>query len=402
MFREQAVEAQRESVYGKTIQITPLKYMHFTAMIIAVFSLLVLLIILAPYSKKANVQGHLVPVDGITEIRAPNSTRVRDVYVTEGQSVTKGQPLLQLTTPLSTGDDFYEVSYKELQNQLYWMKSRLVLEDNKFKQRKEELKTTLDIYRQQLALVKEQENTLKQQLKTCNKLLRSMEKLLSTQVISEKEYLLETSRCLEIQRDSTANSQAMLEITQTLNKFEVELNTSDRVLAEILLNTQNEISAQKQLILKHEIDFRASISAPTDGKIVSLNVKNGDFMKSEELLIIMAPNNYALEAELFVPSRSIAALAKGQTVRLKYDSYPYQRFGWGSGEINSISETMISAQDIPIPVDSSQRFYRIVVALKHQHVNEQHPSRKLVNGMIVNADIAYDTRYLWQWMFNFK
>ena len=71
-----------------------------------------------------------------------------------------------------------------------------------------------------------------------------------------------------------------------------------------------------------------AVSAPCGGTIVKLVVKNvGTVVRSSDVLAEITCRDDRLRAELMVPQRGLALLRAGQLVKLRYDAFPFQRFG---------------------------------------------------------------------------
>ena len=114
----------------------------------------------------------------------------------------------------------------------------------------------------------------------------------------------------------------------------------------------------------------------------------------------MATEAYALEAHVYIPTRAIAFLAEGQNVRLRYDAFPYQRYGFSTGKVEKISKSIYSdaSQGQGSETNSNLRFYRAVVRIDKQTIRIDDKPVRLQNGITVTADIFYDKRRIWQWI----
>ena len=71
-----------------------------------------------------------------------------------------------------------------------------------------------------------------------------------------------------------------------------------------------------------------AVRAPCGGTIVKLVVKHaGTVVRSSDVLAEITCRDDRLRAELMVPQRGLALLRAGQLVKLRYDAFPFQRFG---------------------------------------------------------------------------
>ena len=60
----------------------------------------------------------------------------------------------------------------------------------------------------------------------------------------------------------------------------------------------------------------------------------------------LLPDGASLLAELFVPSRAIGFVEPGQRVRLMVDAFPYQRFGTLGGRVETVSQAVLSPNEV--------------------------------------------------------
>ena len=117
-----------------------------------------------------------------------------------------------------------------------------------------------------------------------------------------------------------------------------------------------------------------------------------------------------LEAHLYSPSRAVGFVRPGQRVRLRYQAYPYQRFGHYDGVVVSVSRTALSPGDLPPPLAAltsltgltggaaAEPLYRITVALASQSITAYGAPVALQPGMVLEADVALERRRLFEWV----
>lgn len=115
-------------------------------------------------------------------------------------------------------------------------------------------------------------------------------------------------------------------------------------------------------------------------------------------LLTLLPENSILEAELFLPSRSIGFAEIGQEVLMRYDAFPYQRYGLAKGTIKEISQTVINPQDIHISIGLNEPVYRVKVDLAKQFIFANGKPIFLQPGMKLSADILLENRSLFEWL----
>jgi membrane fusion protein len=106
-----------------------------------------------------------------------------------------------------------------------------------------------------------------------------------------------------------------------------------------------------------------------------------------------------LHAQLLVPTRAIGFIAPGNSVVLRYDAFPFQRFGQYHGTVASVSGTVWSPGDKIGPLTTREPVYRIDVTLQRQTVSNGGREFPLRPGMLASADILLEKRTVFEWVF---
>ena len=119
-------------------------------------------------------------------------------------------------------------------------------------------------------------------------------------------------------------------------------------------------------------------------------------------LMNLVPHDAVLEARLYAPSRTIGFVRKGDKVQLRYQSYPYQKFGQYQGVVESVSNTSVASSELigfAIPdTPVGEPVFSITVRLTQQTVTAYGQQLPLQAGMRLDADILQETRRLYEWM----
>jgi membrane fusion protein len=113
----------------------------------------------------------------------------------------------------------------------------------------------------------------------------------------------------------------------------------------------------------------------------------------------LLPKDSPLHAELLVPTRAIGFVHAGQAVTLRYEAFPYERFGQFSGKVESVGKTIWTAGDSVGPIAVREPVYRIIVDLERQQVAAGPDAFPLRAGMVASADLLMEKRTLLEWLF---
>jgi membrane fusion protein len=185
-------------------------------------------------------------------------------------------------------------------------------------------------------------------------------------------------------------------------KMQKELALIDRNLAQ-LGQERAEAEAKREIV----------VTAPYDGTVTAIQAVPGAAANTTVPLLAVVPADSQLEAHLYGPSRAVGFVRPGQPVRLRYQAFPYQRFGHQEGVIESVSRSAVSPAELPPQlagiVDQSngaaspgggrpEPIYRIVVRLARQDVQAYGQRFALQPGMALEADVLLERRRLYQWV----
>jgi membrane fusion protein len=226
------------------------------------------------------------------------------------------------------------------------------------------------------------------------------------EALARQKFISETQ--LAFQREQVLDQQARL---QTLERTRTALQRDRASLAAALVAhrpksatersaLERQVSALDQELTEYESRRMLVITAPADGVVTTILAERGQSVTAGAPLLSIIPEGAALHAQLLVPSRAAGFLAEGQQVALRYQAFPFQRFGSARGVVKEISRTLIAPGDTQLPLTLAEPAYRVTVVLDRQAVRAYAKDFPLQAGMLLEADIALDRRRLVDWLFD--
>jgi membrane fusion protein len=156
-----------------------------------------------------------------------------------------------------------------------------------------------------------------------------------------------------------------------------------------LKQQQTELNARGELL----------ITAPIAGRVTNLVAEIGNNVQMGLPLLTIMPDNAELQAVLLVPTRAYGFVMPGQRTRLRFDAFPYQRFGLYEGEVIKTAQAIVLPNEVDMPVAVREPVYRVEVALASQHIRAYGNTVPLQSGMLLSADIVLEQRSLLAWLF---
>src|SRR6266849_2544181 len=98
LFRQEALEHQRQKLYGTILLARPLSFSVLTALFVAIALSVVAFFFLFGFNRKATVSGLLLPDHVLVRIYPPPAGIVVERKVTDGQIVAHGDVLFVLSS----------------------------------------------------------------------------------------------------------------------------------------------------------------------------------------------------------------------------------------------------------------------------------------------------------------
>jgi membrane fusion protein len=165
------------------------------------------------------------------------------------------------------------------------------------------------------------------------------------------------------------------------------------------------ISSLEQEIAEAEAKRQFVITAPQDGVVTAIQAEAGSTISASVPMLSIVPKGAKLDAQLFGPSSAIGFVRPGQRVLLRYQAFPYQKFGQYAGTVASISRSAISPAELSQQLagltslyGSNVPLYRITVTLGSQTARAYGEAVPLQPGMQLEADILMERRRLIEWV----
>ena len=189
-----------------------------------------------------------------------------------------------------------------------------------------------------------------------------------------------------------------------LNK-KLELSQTEKQLSQLPVNAkerQSELESTLARLKERIIELKGAssytVKAPVSGRVTAMQVNTGQTVSPNKPLLTIIPEDTVLYAELYLPSRAIGFVNEGQKVMLRYDAFPYQRYGLYEGTVSSIASAVINPNEASNLIQSQEPVYKVNVELKEQFVTAYNKKMPLQSGMSVNADIILGERSLAEWL----
>ena len=401
LFRKEVIEKQSARYLGDVLLYSPPSFWGILSLIAIIMLGIVSFAVFGEYARKERVVGVLMPSEGLVRITPPQQGSFEEVYVNTGETIEAGSPLFKIKNKTTLDSGVYltatlllkmESERLNLKNIQANIPERYKLQKNRLKTRKKELLGEAERYNVQTSLHDRLVELEKQRFESIQKLFTQEASSKSEVSVAESNYL-QTKQNLNNLRNTHAKILAEIK----------DINAQLSLLPVQQSNDENEIKRRvnelEQNIARTDASDNVVIRAPIAGTIASLIARKGQQALPRKTAVSILPKGGKLQAELYVPTRAIAFVKKGQSVRLRYDAFPYQKFGIYNGVISEISKTVIQGTDLVIIPEFIEPFFLVIVDIDEQTINAFDDSIPLQAGISLSADIILEDRKLWEWAF---
>ncbi|MGK9233238.1 HlyD family secretion protein [Inquilinus limosus] len=350
------------------------------------------------YARKAQVSGFLVPDKGLIKVLSTHAGQILEQHVVEGQHVEKDDVLFMIdVSDVSTAGRTADLVVRTLHDRRRMMEQEIQRLATVQASDAEVLAANIASLRQQIAGLQAQ-------------IAAQQDYLRLTRQIYEREKNLEDRRVESpAQRDKAeedvASARAQIASLQyslaTIEGNLAQLEAQQRGLPDKQANDRSaieqSISELDQEIVQNEEQRLLVVRAPQSGTVTRLTATPGAAVDTATPLLTIVPDGARLDAYLYVPSSAAGFVKPGQDVLLRYDAYPYEKFGMQPATVATVSRTAVAASELPFPVTSDEPLYLVTATLAKSTITTYGREEALQPGAKMQADLVLESRPIWQW-----
>lgn len=396
LFRKEALAARDKRLSGELILSRPMRATFLVAFLATVTIVVLCFLAFNRYARKVRVEGLLVPESGVLEVPSPVRGQLQRLFVRQGEQVGAGAPLFEVRIDhtLGSGEGLSERLLDSLYSQMAHLEQQGALQEQEAAQAERDASDELQLVDASLA-------RLAAMLETEGALLGMRRAAQLRAVRLEQKGLLATADLEAVQAQWLQQKRAQEELE--LQRLQLRTRRHDVLQAQRATRLQQaqqaarlaaERDALEQRILQAGAEQQTRVSAPLAATVGHVALREGMALSAMQPVISLLPEGVPLHAELQVPSSAIGFLAAGQAVHLRYDSFPYQKFGVQRGHVLEVSRNA----RLPAEGKAALPVYSVRVALEAQSVFAYGEAQPLLPGMTLSADIVVDERSLLEWL----
>lgn len=401
LFRQQAMTHQASPIQGELLMTPKTSYMVITGVLVSWCICVSFYLATGNYQRTTTVTGWLEPTRGILRFYADNRKgKITQVFVSEGDYVEKGSPLLTINYGVQQAHGFSVET--QLKQELLKQRDRLkasfartvqIQADYHAQLVSQRLVAKADV----ASLEKINELSLKQ-WELANSRFNALKVLFHSGHVSEADFNSDQLNALNSQqawrqtsRDLKRGKAEVSRLTHAISALPEE-QANDRAAQE------NQLSELNQQLLTLEREHQQVLYASENGLISGLQARLGHVVDQSRPLLSLLPANATIEARLLVPVRAAGFITEGQQLDIRYDAFPYQKFGLQEGNIVSISKTiLLPGEWANAPLTVNEPAYLVTANVKDDAIMAYGEPIPLKAGMTFSADVGLSQRTLIEW-----
>jgi hemolysin D len=383
---------------------------------------------LIPIDRVVTAQGKVVSREPLLVVQPLETSVVRSIDVTEGQSVHAGDVLARLDPTFAAADvGASEAQVSTLQAEVLRMQAEadgrpfastgpdpnLSLQASIFAQRQSEREFKRETYQQRInglqasvargeadADAYQARKAVAEQVVSVRKQLEQHQVGSMLLTLAATDNLLETTRGLANATQTAESARRDLEALKA-ERDAYEQNWLSEVSQKLSDQMQKLADAREKLNkarLRHQlVELRANRDATV---LTRAKVSVGSVLQSGDQFITLVPTNAPLEVEANIVGRDGGFVQVGASVAIKFDTFPFSQYGLAQGTVRTISADSFTGQDdgktrsgsVPARPDSIEPFYRCRITIDEVRLHAVPPGFHIVPGMPVTADIMIGKR----------
>lgn len=377
----------------------------------------------------AVAEGKLIPQSYVKIVQPSEAGIVKEILVKEGQTVQAGQVIMRMDALINEADakslvadaQRKRLSVRRIDAELAG--KAFVAESNDPPELAREVEARYRANRaaQEAALAEEQSRLIKarQELSAAMQVKLKLEQTLPHYRAQDQAFeklakdgfagpiMASDKKRERIEKEQELNTQGHLiaSAKASIQQSEKKLVQLDSDYRRQLHAERNELQGQAEK-LEQEIAKQAhkkdllELKAPQESVVKDLATHTaGTVVQPGTILLTLVPKDEILKAEVWVSNEDIGFVRPGQTVKLKFAAFPFQKYGMAEGVVENVSadaadqNTSTSNNTPSDPTKRTQPLaYKALVTLKTMRLSMDGQKFPLSAGMQANAEILLGTR----------
>lgn len=407
LFRQQAIAHKYQRFHGPVVLTHSWPQTALVIFFTMLFATIVAFTCFFGFTRKETVSGIVMPDKSLLRITAPQAGSLSRVLVHEGQIVREGDALYVISSERTTAQGQTQATINDsVHRQIGRLQDELSRHERQAGAQLRESKEQIKSLHARLEHLDAELAAQRQKVQLLRDLSERMTDLAKEGSISRNTAALRAADLLEQQSRLASLEAQRLALLRDLSTARVRSEELPLQAERESSQLKRDILGKEQQASEGEARREIIVRALQSGRVAGLVARAGQPVVAGQFLSNIIPEGSVLEAELYVPTRASGFVRPGTEVLLRYDAFPYQKFGQFRGVVREVALAAVStselrglegqARDIS---DKSESVYLMRVRLERQSVATSSGELPIKPGMQLSASLIMEHRTLAAWAF---
>lgn len=336
--------------------------------------------------------GTLQPLGGKMIVSSSSGGIVRELFVTDGQIVEKGDLLMVVEsegTKARLQSTKKQLALYRYENQLF---NILLDQSGRFdlnmlpeppllirtEERTRSVQLTVQETSARISLLRTRLSSQQRTLALKQELLDSIRPVYESGGIAKFNYLTSVD---ELQRLESQISETEQQLTAT----------TGQAARQVSVNARQILALEAQLVVLQEQQRNLTLKAQQPGEVFNLSVGPGSVIGNGAEVMRIVPDGGGLKAKVFLPNSELGFIKDGLPVKLAVSSFPPGEYGYLKGVIKNIGADALESTDPQSADRLRANTFPMTIELKDNQ-DKLAILERLAPGMQVSANIIVRQR----------
>ena len=400
LFRPEVYAAQLAHLQGTIVLARPPAMWAFVATASVAALALVAFVTIGTYTRRETVSGTVASDLAVARVFPPVEGTVTRRLVKEGQHVRVGQPLFVLSTETNrpTRGGAESAIARQLALRVAELEGERARREAIYTESYRAMKAKVLTLGESLAQARAAETLQAMKVAVADRNVGRLRKLGAEGFIPQTQLDDKEADLLEEKARLAADSKSVADGATALDAARSDLQNAPLDQKNQLSQLDRQISELRVEDIANDVHRQVAVTSQIEGIATTPLSDAGDVVSPATLLTSIQPEQARMLAYLYVPSRAIGFVKAGTPVDLRYDAFPYQKFGQYGGHVTEVSRTSLAPGVLKDLGTEHEGLYRVTVALDAQTVHANGETLTLQDGMKLEADLLLETRKIYEWM----
>ena len=406
LYRREAIEYKKNHWQGKALLLAGLP--AWLIMLLSAIFLMMLIATFCSFTQRIDVRGEVITLPHSINIFSPQQGSVINQFVSIGDLVEKDAPLYEIDISRNTSSGNVSAAQVGVINEKI-LNSQGIIE--KLTRNKSETVSAIEVQLKTATESLKETNRMltntQTGLKKMHDNLSSYDGYLKKGYITKDQYNYQHSLYFQQQSAYQSLVSQKMQLESQLTQLNSDKITKAADFDNQILTQNNQTNDYRNQLVESNANGNLIIKAMTSGRIESLSVTKGQMVDNGSSLAQIKPTgDIEYYLILWLPNNAIPYVKPGDTINIRYDAFPSDKFGQFPGQVMSISSMPASRQEMSEytnvnngAVQQELALYKALVKIKNKEFEYNGKNLKLSDGLKAQAIVFLEKRPLYMWMF---